>query len=1137
MANYEKDAEITKEELQKIRPSVISEQAILMLNLSKIMEDIILFPSTRMGYDYFSCLLDKEPAFIQNHLFGTDFTSLLNLRPYELSIFTPKLRFYKKLLHNNEYVELSFDSNIDGTLGADLKRYNPIDILNQEASRGSGVGIMGFDWKLSGDITDTPEKRLQMYSADLRLRVERVADLFVARNDSRGNIYELSHLFAPERGSNETVDEEAYELLVDVGWNVLRDQARDNEIYKTLDEEALDVIERSSMLFKLALKDHSIDFNQDGSLTVTLNYIASLAAKSANPTKSNLIRGEYRKQVEAQVVFEAMAKAMDTDLEKTEDNKVAQKKLDALEYKKLVKSLGDNYRDIKSLSDFRAMSLAEAIPAYARKSKEKEAENQITIESIKKISQIYAQFAREHQDEIDKRILEYQEFVNVKWMMKNLLKSNRIKVFQVKKENVLMTDKIITTTKTEMVKVGEGSVRAGTANYERRTTTTQSESSEGIDTISEQLEKNGLTLVKDDANMLKEVILVRDKLFILDPTSGVEKEQVLTVKKVYPEKAGAQAVYRVEVFAPDSEVQVNTRDFPVTSVVSDEMTSFIARFSRGEDFNDINIDSTEGYIAGKTAESDSVFRVPVNLKERMEALDKIDAASQGESETVPGINTTSDTGSVLKNTGAHRGRSLEESDYFVRDLAKRIAKGREVVKDGEHFLNIRYVTVGDIFDALLERAYGQNKDFKDKFILGPIVVNEAEALIGDPTGFVIKYPESQTEELTVVIEKGKDGKKEKVTKKKLADRTDRIYSLADIPVSVDSLLLWLQKNVSENRTSVMTFDRFLSGFLKTLLSDCYSIKSQARMLLPNVNFSFEMDSFTLLQKKSNGKSRAEVDIFGMSAHHPYHKRSEERPRRQARVATTSELQNALKLARPKNVSYDTFEDKAKLVDYHLITAKCKFPDKREYDYLEDMQDGIPHFFIGQDSGLVKNIQFSQTDIPGLVEKNVQNAQKGAREGSSPAGIYLRRPYNATVTLVGNPFFSRGQMVFINPSMAGAGSLRDGYSHSARLGLGGYYRVTEIANSIDASGKYETQLECVWQSYGTAVASTNDKSTKPKPQEIHDDYHVNENAMEMLSDHLFYIENGVNTTPATMDPSSYINTDAHKKFFPDPEGDK
>tara|TARA_Y100000592_G_scaffold81035_1_gene128331 strand:+ start:916 stop:4275 length:3360 start_codon:yes stop_codon:yes gene_type:complete len=1112
--------EVTKEELQKIRPSVINEQAILMLNLSKIMDDIILFPPTRMGYDYFSCLLDKEPAFLQNHLFGSDFSSLLNLRPYELSIFTPRLRFYKKLLYNEEFVELSFDANIDGTLGSDLKRYNPIDILNQEASRGSGVGILGFDWKLSGDITDTPEKRLQMYSADLRLRVERVADLFVVRNDSRGNIYELSHLFAPERGSNETVDEEAYELLVEVGWNVLKDQARGNKIYDTLTEETLEAIERTKLLFRLALKDHSIDFNQDGSLTVTLNYIASLAAKSGSPIKSNLIRGEYRKQIESQVVFEAMAKAMETELEKTEDNTIAQKKLDALEYKKLVQNLGDNYSDLKRFSDVNSMSLAEALPAYAKRNRD--AENQINRETLGKISQIYAKFAREHQEEIDKRILEYQEFVNVKWMMKNLLNSNRIKVFQVKKENVLMTDKIISTTKTKTM----AKILGTDADTVQKAFQSELESSEGIDTISEQLANANLELVRDETNALREVILVRNKTFILDPTTGVEKEQALTVKKVYPREAGAQAVYRVEVFAPDSEVQVNTRDFPVRKFISQEITEFIARYSNGEDFNDINIEGTEGYIAGKTAESDAVFRIPVGLTERLETLEKIDAAAQGESEKVPGINTASDTGSVVKTRST---ATVEENDYFLKDLARRIAKGREVEKGGEYFLNIRYITVGDIFDALLERAYDQNKDFKDKFILGPIVVNEAEALIGDPQGFSIKYPESDTEELSVVIKKGTDGKKSKITKKRLAERTDRIYNLADIPVSVDSLLLWLQKNVSENRTSVMTFDRFLSGLLKTLLSDCYSIKSQARMLLPNVNFSFEMDSFTLLQKKSNGKSRTEVDIFGMSAHHPYRKRSKERPRRQARLATTSDLSAALKLARPANVSHDTFENKAKLVDYHLITAKCKFPDKREYDYLEDMRDGIPHFFIGQDSGLVKNIEFSQTDIPGLIEKNVENAQKGAREGSSPAGIYLKKPYNATVTLVGNPFFSRGQMVFINPSMAGAGSLRNGYSHSARLGLGGYYRVTEIANSIDASGKYETQLECVWQSYGTAAASTNDKMTEPKAQEIHDDYNVNLNAMEMVSDHLFYVENGVNTTPATMDPSSYINYDAAKKF--------
>ena len=62
--------EVTEEELGKVRPGIINEQAVLLLNLSKVMKDIVLYPPTRLGYDYFSCLLDKEPAFLHNHLFG-----------------------------------------------------------------------------------------------------------------------------------------------------------------------------------------------------------------------------------------------------------------------------------------------------------------------------------------------------------------------------------------------------------------------------------------------------------------------------------------------------------------------------------------------------------------------------------------------------------------------------------------------------------------------------------------------------------------------------------------------------------------------------------------------------------------------------------------------------------------------------------------------------------------------------------------------------------------------------------------------------------------------------------------------------------------------------------------------------------
>ena len=75
-----------------------------------------------------------------------------------------------------------------------------------------------------------------------------------------------------------------------------------------------------------------------------------------------------------------------------------------------------------------------------------------------------------------------------------------------------MTDKIISTTKTKAM----AKILGTDADTAQKAYQSELESSEGIDTISEQLEKNGLTFIRDDANMLKEVILVRDKLFILE---------------------------------------------------------------------------------------------------------------------------------------------------------------------------------------------------------------------------------------------------------------------------------------------------------------------------------------------------------------------------------------------------------------------------------------------------------------------------------------------------------------------------------------------------------------------------------------------------------------------------------------------
>ena len=365
-----------------------------------------------------------------------------------------------------------------------------------------------------------------------------------------------------------------------------------------------------------------------------------------------------------------------------------------------------------------------------------------------------------------------------------------------------------------------------------------------------------------------------------------------------------------------------------------------------------------------------------------------------------------------------------------------------------------------------------------------MVVNEASYLIGNTEDLTIKYGDADTKLMKLEVTKDPKTKKPKVNRKEISKaRQDNIYYLADMPISLDAILLWMQKNISENANKIFTFDKFISSLFSTILNDSYSETGEFREIMPYVSLSTTMDTFILTQKKSTNSSET-YDMFGLG-----HVGDDPTAYPQRDINTDTKMtidKDAHKEMRkhmPKNMAYQTSKAKGgRQVTYHLIGTKCKFPDKREYNYLKDMQDGIPHFFVGQDSGIVKSIEFSQADIPGLLERNILNAQNSAKNELGIATAYTRKVYNATVNLVGNTFFSRGQYLFINPTMAGAGSMRDEKSAASRMGLGGYYIITDIANSIDASGRYDTQLECVWQSSGLGVTNSADDNS-PAPDQI------------------------------------------------------
>ena len=72
-------------------------------------------------------------------------------------------------------------------------------------------------------------------------------------------------------------------------------------------------------------------------------------------------------------------------------------------------------------------------------------------------------------------------------------------------------------------------------------------------------------------------------------------------------------------------------------------------------------------------------------------------------------------------------------------------------------------------------------------------------------------------------------------------------------------------------------------------------------------------------------------------------------------------------------------------------------------------------------------------------------------------------------MYGNTLFKPGQLIFINPSIVGFGSVKSPSSAARQLGLGGYHLITKVESEWER-GKFETTLHAIWETFGLAAGS-------------------------------------------------------------------
>lgn len=156
----------------------------------------------------------------------------------------------------------------------------------------------------------------------------------------------------------------------------------------------------------------------------------------------------------------------------------------------------------------------------------------------------------------------------------------------------------------------------------------------------------------------------------------------------------------------------------------------------------------------------------------------------------------------------------------------------------------------------------------------------------------------------------------------------------------------------------------------------------------------------------------------------------------------------------------------KEINYYIFYAGRSYPtEKMTGNELEDSRNGIFHYTLGKDRGIIKNISLDKTDMTGLKELRFET------EGFDGL-TQLREVYNANIDCLLNTHTFPGSYIYVEPK---------GFSPEAgidytQFGIGGYYMITRSEHSIGV-GKADTKITAKW----VADAKGNNSENQKKEQ--------------------------------------------------------
>ena len=192
-----------------------------------------------------------------------------------------------------------------------------------------------------------------------------------------------------------------------------------------------------------------------------------------------------------------------------------------------------------------------------------------------------------------------------------------------------------------------------------------------------------------------------------------------------------------------------------------------------------------------------------------------------------------------------------------------------------------------------------------------------------------------------------------------------------------------------------------------------------------------------------------------------------------------EFENGVIMLEESDLPFTVYEetDINDITNFVLIYASYSTtqPNGRG-DYSTDIKNGVYHFHLGQDRGIVYDVKFSKVDMAYIREARYM------REGVDGL-LQLGAVYRASINMFGNTLFYPGMQLYINPFGIGGEDFmpnKEGTKANS-LGLGGYHIIEKVNSSI-AGGIFKTSIDAMFVYSGDGETRFNIQGKQEKKEE-------------------------------------------------------